>query len=74
MCVEMVLPLVAQGVTRCLASLDNCVREILTVLVLIPQAKEILEKVDHVDEYVFVRDGKRLRDLCQPLKCRRCAT
>ena len=23
---EMVLPLVAQGVTRCLASLDNCVR------------------------------------------------
>lgn len=43
-------------------------------VVLIPQAKEILEKVDHVDEYVFVRDGKRLRDLCQPLKCRRCAT
>lgn len=29
-------------------------------VVLIPQAKEILEKVDHVDEYVFVRDGKRL--------------
>lgn len=29
-------------------------------VVLISQAKEILEKVDHVDEYVFVRDGKRL--------------
>ena len=26
MCVEMVLPLVAQGVTRCLAGLEYCVR------------------------------------------------
>lgn len=26
MCVEMILSYVAQGVTRCLAGLDNCVR------------------------------------------------